>query len=63
MFVHLGQRIRTNFLTGTIVQRIDGRKRKFWKPTLYLVVRVEKPTAAAGTEHIVRWDEVTSVDK
>lgn len=61
MFIHLGDRVRTAFLVGSVVRRIDGRAKKFWEPTLYLEVLVEKPTVAEGTKHIIKFSEVKEI--
>jgi len=52
-----GDLIRTAFLTGTVLEVMDGRRRG-WNPTLYFEVIVATPQKAAGTKQIVRLDEL-----
>lgn len=52
--------IRTGFLRGTIQSIVEGRD-KGWLDLPYYYVKVVMPAAAAGTIHIVRLDEIRSI--
>ncbi|HEY4759425.1 MAG TPA: hypothetical protein VIH42_02475 [Thermoguttaceae bacterium] len=60
MLVKQGDLVRTSFLTGTVLQTIDGRSRG-WEPTLYFLVHVVTPKSAAGTKQIIRLNELRAV--
>jgi hypothetical protein len=60
MLVKQGDLVRTSFLTGTVLETIDGRARK-WEATLYFLVHVVAPQSAAGTHQVIRLDELRAV--
>ena len=57
--VDRGDFVRPDALAGTVLEVIDGRKRRGWHPTLYFLVDVDRPWYGRGHKHIIRLDEIT----
>lgn len=63
MMICNGSLVKTNFLVGTVVETIDGKRKSGWRPTNYYVVKVVRPLQARGLKHIIRHDEINEVSR
>lgn len=58
MLIKVGDKVRTGFCTGTVVEIIDG-KAQGWEPMPYFIVNVTKPRLHwKKRKHTIRMDEI-----